>query len=184
VPIIRTQWALFSNLAAAVSHVAFRERTSRIEGLTGKTFRGFTLIELLIVIVITGILTAIAIPKFSATKEKAFQATMKADLRNLAVQQESYQFDYHAYTTSFPDGQFRVTTGVTGPSIALTGDGWSAVVGHGSSTKTCAIFVGSTKAAPATQENVPKCSTPQVPDIEGDTGTVTNADTARIEGGP
>ncbi len=175
---------LLSNLAAAVSHVAFRERTSRVEGLTVKTRRGVTLIELLIVIVITGILTAIAIPKFSATKEKAFQATMKADLRTLATHQESYQYDYMAYTTSFPVSQFRVTTGVTGPTIAVTGDGWNAVVGHRSSIKTCAIFVGSTSTAPATQEHVPQCATPPVPEIDGDTGSVTTTDTVETgEGG-
>ena len=55
--------------------------------------KGFTLIELLIVVVIIGILAAIAIPKFANTKEKAFVASMKSDLRNLITAQEAYYSD-------------------------------------------------------------------------------------------
>ena len=51
--------------------------------------KGFTLIELLIVVVIIGILAAIAIPKFANTKEKAYLASMKSDLRNLVTAQEA-----------------------------------------------------------------------------------------------
>ncbi len=51
---------------------------------------GFTLIELLIVVVIIGVLAAIAIPKFGASKDKAYVASMKSDLRNLVTAQESY----------------------------------------------------------------------------------------------
>ena len=51
---------------------------------------GFTLIELLIVVVIIGILAAIAIPKFSNTKGQAFLAAMRSDLRNLATAEEGY----------------------------------------------------------------------------------------------
>jgi prepilin-type N-terminal cleavage/methylation domain-containing protein len=60
--------------------------------------KGFTLIELLIVVVIIGILAAIAIPKFSATREKAYFAAMKSDLKNLASQQEIYYSDNYTYT--------------------------------------------------------------------------------------
>src|SRR5690606_20716296 len=59
--------------------------------------RGFTLIELLIVVVIIGILASIAIPKFANTKEKAYVAKMKGDLRNLATAQESYSADNQVY---------------------------------------------------------------------------------------
>src|SRR5688500_7676645 len=55
--------------------------------------KGFTLIELLIVVVIIGILAAIAIPKFANTKEKAYVAAMKSDLRNLATYEEQYAAD-------------------------------------------------------------------------------------------
>ena len=121
------------------------------------TKHGFTLIELLIVMVIIGLLATIAIPKFAASKERALLTSMKADLRNLATQEESYSIDYNAYTTSFPATIYRVTTGVTGPTISLTGDGWTAFVGHNITSKTCAIFAGTTPLAPAVDEGVPKC---------------------------
>jgi type II secretion system protein G len=120
--------------------------------------KGFTLIELLIVVVIIGLLAAIAIPKFSSTKEKAFLASMKSDLRNLATAQEAYLYDQNAYTTSFPASVFTVTAGVTGPTISLDGSGWQAFVGHNVSTKTCAVYVNATPLAPATQDGVPKCT--------------------------
>ena len=62
--------------------------------------KGFTLIELLIVVVIIGILAAIAIPKFANTKEKAYIASMKSDMRNLVTAEEAYFADSIKYTTS------------------------------------------------------------------------------------
>ncbi|HEY4319662.1 MAG TPA: prepilin-type N-terminal cleavage/methylation domain-containing protein [Gemmatimonadales bacterium] len=59
--------------------------------------RGFTLIELLIVVVIIGILAAIAIPKFAATKDKAKLAAVRTDIRNLETSEEAYFSDYNTY---------------------------------------------------------------------------------------
>jgi type IV pilus assembly protein PilA len=61
--------------------------------------KGFTLIELLIVVVIIGILAAIAIPKFAATKDKAKLVSVKTDVRNSETAEEAYFSDYATYGT-------------------------------------------------------------------------------------
>src|SRR5256885_5783405 len=62
--------------------------------------KGFTLIELLIVVVIIGILAAIAIPKVANTKAKAYIASMKSDLRNLVTAEEAYFADSVKYSAT------------------------------------------------------------------------------------
>jgi len=123
-----------------------------------RTRAGFTLVELLIVMVIIGLLATIAIPKFAASKEKALLTAMKSDLRNLATREETYAIENFGYTTTFPPTLYTVTTGVTGPTIAITADGWTASVGHTGTTKTCAIFIGTTPLPPAVDEGVPRCT--------------------------
>jgi prepilin-type N-terminal cleavage/methylation domain-containing protein len=129
--------------------------------------KGFTLIELLIVVVIIGILAAIAIPKFANTKEKAYLASMKSDLRNMATVQEGYFSDYQAYTAGTAKNQNGSTQSLTGfvPSAgvqviaaATGGTGWSATAAHTATTKTCAIFIGVAAVTPATVEAEPKCN--------------------------
>lgn len=60
---------------------------------------GFTLIELMIVIAIIGILAAIAIPQFSAYRQRAYNSAAQSDLKNLATAQEAYYVDNQSYTT-------------------------------------------------------------------------------------
>jgi type IV pilus assembly protein PilA len=124
--------------------------------------RGFTLIELLIVVVIIGILSAIAIPKFAATKEKAYLATMKSDLRNLVTAQESYLGDnYTYYSGAVPNVvlPYRPSSGSTVTITGVAPGGWAATASFVGTAKTCAIFYGNIAAvAPATVNGEPKCS--------------------------
>ena len=113
--------------------------------------KGFTLIELLIVVVIIGILAAIAIPKFSATREKAYFAAMKSDLKNLASQQEIYYSDAYAYTSSADDLAFTNSDGVTVTMSNVSSSGWAASATHAAlgAAEGCGIYYG-TATAPST----------------------------------
>ena len=121
--------------------------------------RGFTLIELLIVVVIIGIVAAIAVPKFAATKGKANAAGLRSDLRNLASAQEAYFFQYATYSTDTANLKHTGTRGVQLTITAATSAGWGAIATHPQSYPlTCALFSGTiAPPPPATSEGVVAC---------------------------
>ncbi len=89
--------------------------------------KGFTLIELLIVVVIIGILAAIAIPQFASTKEKAYDASAKSDVRNMMAAQEAHFSTNNVYwggsVSAATDGGTAAMGSVTfraSPNVALT----------------------------------------------------------------
>ena len=123
---------------------------------------GFTLIELLVVVLIIGVLTAIAIPRFSGVKTKANVTTMKTDLRNLITAQEAYLAGVGVYY----DGPipasglgFTASSGVTLTLVDVSASGWAATASHVSAPNwVCAVFVGSAAPiAPATAEGQIAC---------------------------
>ena len=146
-----------------------------------KNRKGFTLIELLIVVVIIGILAAIAIPKFANTKQKAVVASMKSDLRNLVTAQEAFFSDNQDYAEGGPyigDGTVYTQANGTGGAgtLAFTPSanntvtvtyvdaaGWSATATNPAVTdvpNTCGVYVGAAGNAPnaaVTAEGAPAC---------------------------
>ncbi len=136
--------------------------------------KGFTLIELLIVVVIIGILAAIAIPKFAATKERAYVASMKTDLRNIVTAEESYAGEHGgaylapnsaanltALTVQLSAGNAVSTTGTAVGIVGATPAGWNATMSSANTGKTCYIYVGGApNLAPSTvgaREGVAAC---------------------------
>src|ERR1041385_5826780 len=121
--------------------------------------KGFTLIELLIVVVIIGILAAIAIPKFANTKSKAYVTAMKSDLRNLVTAEVAFFTDSSAYTGTVSKLKFNVSTGVNSPTITTGAGYWSASNSHTQlSGATCGIGVNTTNPIITTAaEGEPAC---------------------------
>jgi len=123
-----------------------------------KSAKGFTLIELLIVVVIIGIIAAIAIPKYEGVKEKAYIASMQADLKTLATVEEAYFSDWTTYSSTTTNLNFLASAGNTITVTAANATGWAATAKNTLSTKVCAIYVGTATPPPqAPFEGSPGC---------------------------
>jgi prepilin-type N-terminal cleavage/methylation domain-containing protein len=64
-----------------------------------KSDDGFTLIELIVVIIIIGLLAAIAIPNFLVQRKRSYDTQARSDLRSMGTAQNTYAADQAGFVT-------------------------------------------------------------------------------------
>lgn len=124
---------------------------------------GFTLIELLIVVIVIGVLAAIAVPGYSSAREKSFRAAMMSDLKNLAHHQEVYHNEHYTFSTDLSALGAQESDGVSLSINQADGTGWAATAVHEglSSPDQCGIYHGDAppgQGAPASEPSLVECN--------------------------
>src|SRR4051812_17658862 len=87
----------------------FRSTSLRLSSTGARRGAGFTLIEIMIVVVILGILAAIAVPQLSSATAESRQAMLKDELRFLRNQLMVFRAQHNDVSAGYPGGNLGAT---------------------------------------------------------------------------
>ncbi len=82
--------------------------------------RGFTLSELLVVILIIGVLTSVALPKYQGAVDKSRYSTLMPMAKTIATSQEAFHMARGEYSEDLQNLDTTITKDVTGPTAEFS----------------------------------------------------------------
>lgn len=113
-----------------------------------KNKKGFTLVELMVVVVIIGILVAIAVPVYTGVQSTANLSAMKATLKTIEGGVTTYAASKNVAVTTVTQAQALEMIGWSVmPTNSPTGAVYTVTAGVASCAYTCAVPTG-THASP------------------------------------
>lgn len=109
-------------------------RSRHAERRSSRSEDGFTLVELLVVVVIIGVLIAVAIPLYLRYKQSAYETSAKADIQTLRLEERNYDANSNRFGGTLQliaaNPQLKLSNGSVGAVVWDSADGYCVGVAN------------------------------------------------------